>query len=178
MAFNITQAFEQIQLHNPRGWLGVFEIGFCRVITAIIRCLSAVPVFPPYSPSLVFCLLAGERVLCFHGPLLYEAKVRRPSVPLCVWLRANIHFVSFCVSVRKDQHKGEADQILYSLQRMEQKVSIVVVPPSRPFTPFCVSISRTVPVSLPVLWWWQLLHSSGSPQHFFRLNKILRQGIN
>lgn len=23
----------------------------------------------------LFCLFAGERVLCFHGPLLYEAKV-------------------------------------------------------------------------------------------------------
>lgn len=40
------------------------------------------PRFPP--SSLVFCLLPGERVLCFHGPLLYEAKVRYRAALTCV----------------------------------------------------------------------------------------------
>lgn len=57
---------------------------------AIWKCLSPVLVSPPYLSSLVFCLLAGERVLCFHGPLLYEAKVRRLALPLCVSLCENV----------------------------------------------------------------------------------------
>lgn len=36
-----------------------------------------------WSSELFLCpSLAGERVLCFHGPLLYEAKVG-----VCVWLQ-------------------------------------------------------------------------------------------
>lgn len=39
----------------------------------------------PLSPHICF-YLTGERVLCFHGPLLYEAKVCFNTTSLCVSL--------------------------------------------------------------------------------------------
>lgn len=46
--------------------------------------------FAPLSPLICFSVLAGERVLCFHGPLLYEAKVCfRTTIIMCYELIIN-----------------------------------------------------------------------------------------
>lgn len=80
--FNTTQGFREKQFQSLlSGWEDILS-GFIEFLRLFAGGCLMCPRFPP--SSLVFCLLPGERVLCFHGPLLYEAKVRYRAALTCV----------------------------------------------------------------------------------------------
>lgn len=74
-------------------------------------------------PSLIVCLLTGERVLCYHGQLIYEAKLLKTQVKDRT-VKYYIHYAGW--SKNWDEWVGESRVLKYNeenckLQKETQK---------------------------------------------------------